>query len=100
MNPAPVWNKTARQEMEAAFIWYEQQVLGLGWQFADEVEAAIAAIHAQPNAFPIIHAKLRKFVLRRFPYAVIYQAEGSRIVVHAVFHAKRNPQQWRERGSL
>jgi plasmid stabilization system protein ParE len=85
------WSKVARQELETAFVWYEQQAPGLGWQFVGEVEAALATIQAQPSAFPVIHAHLRKFVLRRFPYVVIYQGDGNQIVVHAVFSYQTQP---------
>ena len=99
MKPVLAWSRVARHEIEAAFAWYEEMAPGVGWQFADEVASALGLILAEPKAFPAVHLEFRKFVLRRFPYVLIYRADSKRIIIHAVFHAKRNPRQWRERAT-
>jgi toxin ParE1/3/4 len=39
----------------------------------------------------------RKFLLRRFPYAVVYRITESAIQVIAVAHGRRRPSYWKSR---
>ncbi|HVM61826.1 MAG TPA: type II toxin-antitoxin system RelE/ParE family toxin [Verrucomicrobiae bacterium] len=81
----------ARHELEQAVEWYETQLPDLGRQFRAEVYRAFDNIVARPEIYPKSHETARKAVLRRFPYLVFYLVETNRIVVVAIFHAKRNP---------
>ena len=47
--------------------------------------------------FPIMHREIRCARARRFPYSVFFRAEAQRIVVLAVFHARRDPSVWHDR---
>lgn len=44
-----------------------------------------------------IYRELRRALTRRFPYGVFYIVEETKIIVFAVFHAKRDPALWKER---
>jgi len=92
-----VLRDVARAEFEESAAWYEAQRPGLGATFIAEVEQTLARIEQSPLAFQIAHRGLRCARVRRFPYSVIYQLEPTRILVFAVFHAKRNPARWRGR---
>ena len=78
-------NLILRPEAEAdvadAFTWYERQTLGLGSHFLLCVEAGLSQIRRYPEASPIVYRKIRRVLLRRFPYCVFYIIEGERIVV-------------------
>jgi toxin ParE1/3/4 len=50
-----------------------------------------------PARFPIKHSDIRCVQARRFPYSVFYRTEAHRIVVLAVFHARRDPTIWQTR---
>ena len=84
----------ARRELDDAALWYESERRGLGEQFLAEVEQALALVLEHPERFPDVHRGLRRIRVRRFPYSVIYRVVGNDIVVHAVFHARRNPAAW------
>ena len=45
----------------------------------------------------MIYKEIRRAMTRRFPYGVFYLSEASAVVVLAVFHAKRDPLEWRRR---
>jgi plasmid stabilization system protein ParE len=47
--------------------------------------------------FPHIHGSLRRAVLRRFPYSIVFAATNEEIVVLSVFHSSRDPKRWRPR---
>jgi len=40
---------------------------------------------------------VRRALLRRFPYAVLFRIDQNAITVLACFHASRDPQQWQRR---
>lgn len=87
----------AEADLAEAFEWYEARRRGLGYEFLRTVEAALAAIRRHPESFPGIYREIRRVMTRRFPYGVFYLVEASSVVVLAVFHAKRDPQEWRRR---
>lgn len=88
----------AEAELAEAFDWYEEQLRGLGSEFLISVDATVHAIARNPRQFPKIHRDVRRALLHRFPYGVFFLVEGTRIMVIAFFHAKRNPKRWQERG--
>ncbi|MDD2597683.1 MAG: type II toxin-antitoxin system RelE/ParE family toxin [Kiritimatiellae bacterium] len=84
----------ADQEMSLAFQWYENQVVGLGYAFLNAVDAAIAVIKTFPFAFECVRGNLRKSLLRRFPYGLIYGIDDGTIIIVAVAHSKMLPGYW------
>ena len=90
-----------RPEAEAyalqVFRWYNEQLPGLGQEFLAEVESAIEANRAHPEASRKVYREYRRALTRRFPYAVFYALHADRIVVFAILHAARDPRLWRQR---
>ena len=41
--------------------------------------------------------EVRRFVLERFPYTVIFEVLADRVLVLAVAHARRRPNYWKRR---
>ena len=87
----------AEVEMMDAFDWYEKRAKGLGSEFLLAVDAAFQSILRNPRQYPIIHKAVRRALLRRFPHEIFFIPEENRVVVIAVFHAKRNPKLWQRR---
>ncbi|TFH03807.1 MAG: type II toxin-antitoxin system RelE/ParE family toxin, partial [Spirochaetales bacterium] len=50
-----------------------------------------------PRQFPVVHNGVRRGLMKRFPYQVFFLGDNQRVVVLAVFHAKRNPERWQNR---
>jgi toxin ParE1/3/4 len=44
-----------------------------------------------------VYKDVRKAVVNRFPYVVLYREEPGALVVIAVFHAARDPNVWKSR---
>lgn len=82
--------------LEAA-KYYESQGSGLGVDYLSEVERSVQAITESPNTWPIIEGELRRRLVRRFPFGILYRIEREEIVVVAVAHLRRKPGYWRER---
>ena len=89
----------AEAEMGEAFDWYEERVPGLGSDFLMNADASFHSILRNPQQFPIVHKNLRRALIRRFPYQIFFLLEEHRVVIIAVFHAKRSPKRWRGRAN-
>ena len=83
--------------MEEATLWYEAQRPGLGRAFLDSVEAALASVMANPEAFAPVYLDRRRALLRRFPYSLVYRIVEGQVVVLAYVHAKRSSRVWKKR---
>jgi len=97
MNYKLIVRPEAEKELEEAFVWYEQQIVGLGNQFLLAVDAAINSIQRNPLQYPVIYKDIRRTLTRRFPYQVFYVINDTKIVIIAVFHGMRNPMIWKSR---
>ncbi len=84
-------------ELTAAFEYYEKRVRGLGHDFLDEFEHGIAQIQRNPEAYSILRKTTRRYLLRRFPYGLVYQIRSDGLYLIAVMHLKRRPFYWQSR---
>jgi plasmid stabilization system protein ParE len=88
----------AEQEFLQSVLRYEAEVPGLGERFHAELHAAAAVLLDYPQLGVPIDPDLRKLVLERFPYSVIYSLTPDTIYILAVANEKRPPRYWHERG--
>ena len=49
----------ARDDLELAFVWYERQRRGLGYDFLDCVEAAVKSIVENPEMYSVVYSIFR-----------------------------------------
>jgi plasmid stabilization system protein ParE len=92
-----VFLRAARAEFDAAALWYDARQVGLGTQFVSEINRVIDLASNYPERFPDKHLEIRCAQVRRFPYSVFFRPEATRVVVLAVFHARRDPAIWQAR---
>ena len=92
------FNGLAVQELREATAFYSKESPALGDAFLDEVARALSQIRELPNSCPLVSRTVRKKVLRRFPYSVLYSVHSEEIRVLAISHQKRRPFYWRGRG--
>lgn len=90
-------SKPAQLEIDDAFVWYESQSFGLGVRFLDDFDRSIRRIGAFPLSCEEIESGLRRCLLSRFPYGIIYGIDGGAIVILAVAHLHREPRYWFDR---
>lgn len=95
--PAVVFHPAARDELNAAAIYYEQNRPGLGERFVDIIEDGIRQIKASPEMWSKIHGEVRRCLVPRFPYGIIYIIQEEIIFVLAVMHLRRKPEYWLRR---
>ena len=83
----------AEEEMLEAARIYEDQAVGLGERFLDEVEGCLELLLDRPF-IGRRSGELRQFPLRKFPFMLIYALEDDDLVVVAVAHYRRRPGYW------
>jgi len=84
----------AELEMIEAATYYEAHALGLGNDFLDEIETAVNRIRDFPEAASPLDFNIRRQLISRFPYALLYRIDPAEIVILAVMHFKRRPNYW------
>jgi plasmid stabilization system protein ParE len=99
MNASPILIPEAKADVADAYMWYEDQSLGLGMDFLRCVEVALLSIQRTPMIYPVVHEAYRRALVRRFPFAIFFEIDDAndRCVVYSVFHCSQNPEKWRER---
>jgi len=87
----------AQGELDDAVTWYNEQAAGMGREFLDELDRSVRRAVTYPLSCPEIDPGLRRCLLARFPYGLIYGIDGDTIVVVAVAHLHRSPRYWSDR---
>lgn len=88
----------AQGEFEAAIEYYENCEAGLGYDFFIEVHSTVQNIVNYPAAWPILEGDIRRCLVNRFPFGIIYSIEESDIYILAVMHQRQHPDHWKSRG--
>lgn len=84
-------------EFRETIDYYNQQQAGLGFEFSDEVKHAVERIRNYPEAWTPLSTRTRRCQVHRFPYSIIYEARSDVIIIVAIQHHRRKPENWRKR---
>lgn len=87
----------AEIELNEAIDYYENIEPGLGYDFALEVHSAVKRSIAFPKAWPEMEGEVRRSLVQRFPYGILYSVEQDGIFVLAVMNLHRKPGYWKSR---
>jgi plasmid stabilization system protein ParE len=77
--------------------YYEFQVQGLGKSFREEIKRALRTIKRFPKIGAIEEGDIRRFLLHKFPYKIMYSIEKDYIYIIAIAHTHREPTYWIDR---
>jgi toxin ParE1/3/4 len=92
-----LFHDLARKELLDVRDYYDELVYGLGKSFVLELEKSLRVIKSNPLAYPIIREKIRKAVVIKFPYSVLYRLDNDKVYILAIMHQKRKPNYWASR---
>src|SRR5438093_10786989 len=90
----PEFHRLAEYELNEAAQYYDLEEPGLGAAFLEEVDRCLQSIQAAPEAGAILRGTVRRRLLRRFPYALLYKIRPSGIRILAVMNLRRRPTYW------
>jgi plasmid stabilization system protein ParE len=88
------FNPLAERELNDAAHYYELESLGLGAAFLAEVEHTCRRVMEHPEAAAVVRGAIRRRLLRRFPYAILYTVRDDVARILAVMSLKRRPGYW------
>lgn len=91
------FTQAARAELIEAQDWYEAEASGLGPRFRAAVAAIVERMSQNPKQFPVVYKNVRRALVRKFPYSLLFLIEEDSLLVVACFHASRDPWQWHKR---
>ena len=89
-----LFSELAKQEPDDASQYYEIEFQGLGKQFREEIKLAAKRISEYPEAWSVERGDIRKCLLHKFPYKLLYSIEKDHIIIIAVAHQHRKPEYW------
>jgi len=95
--PELLLHPDAMSEAAAARVWYEERNPAAASALVREVDHAVAAILDSPNRWPRYFGETPRFLLKRFPYSVVYRQLGNAVQIIAIAHARRRPGYWMHR---
>ena len=79
---------------DAAAFYMEKANVELGLAFVAEFERTTNLVLENPMLGAIFRGDRRRYLLRRFPYSIIYQVTAEELRVVAVAHHRRRPGYW------
>lgn len=89
----------ALSELTEAAGWYGSRQAGLGRDLLEEVECLLPLIERFPSSFARLQSitsdlTIRRALLPRFPYALVFMELRDHVRILAVAHVKREPRYW------
>lgn len=77
-------------DLDETVKWYNYQKPGLGNVFLINFNTSIEKIKNNPYSFRIISEPVRRMVLKKFPFKILYIIDINEIVIIGIVHQKRS----------
>lgn len=96
-----VLEAAATEAVEAAG-WYEARRVGLGDDFRSEFKLVLDRLRegilpGTPWPGRLGERGVKRLLMRRFPFSVVFVTTGEQVVLLALAHHRRKPNYWRDR---
>ncbi len=92
-----IFDPVAETEFLESVKYYEDCQDGLGRRFRESIYLSLQKISKSPFTYRVIKSPFRRYLLQKFPHAIIYTIEPDHIRIIAVAHTKRKPGYWIDR---
>jgi plasmid stabilization system protein ParE len=87
----------AQVEILEAAAYYRERSADAASRFSSNLSALIELLQQFPRIGSPVSPQVRRVLLKKFAYQLIYRIEGDEIRVYAVAHLKRKPRYWKDR---
>ncbi len=87
----------ARDEARAAYSYLRGEDPNAAEDFKRRLDEAIIDLEQTAHVWRIVRGESRRYLLKQFPYALIYRLRGDVVSVGAVMHLRRRPGYWKAR---
>ncbi len=88
------YHQGAAADVKSAVAWYHKRSPKAALHFIEELRRAVHTICEAPQRWPVGKNNTRRFLLWRFPFAIIYSEQEFGITIWAVAHGSRRPEYW------
>jgi plasmid stabilization system protein ParE len=98
MNRELRWTTRASDQLADTALFLDEARPGFGHLFLVDVEALATSIESSPRRYPEVpqtDGEVRRALVLRFGYWLIYEVESDRTTVLAVWHGRQAPDGWR-----
>ena len=89
-----IFDELAKEELTDAIEYYEIEIKGLGAKFKEETRRVLRIIKKMPKIGSPESENVKRYLLHKFPYKILYSNEIDHIYVIAVAHMHREPKYW------
>lgn len=87
----------ASLEKDLAFDWYAERSQQSASLFYKALEEARSEIQAAPERWAEYLHGTRRYLLKRFPFVIVYRVTALKIDIIAVAHGRQRPGYWVDR---
>jgi len=91
------YHQGAIADAKNAVAWYQKRNPKVALDFIEELHRAADIIREAPERWAVGKNNTRRFLLWRFPFAIVYSEEQSVVTIWAVAHGSRRPEYWARR---
>src|ERR1700759_3458821 len=91
------FHSEARSEADTSLAYYLERSRSAAECFYQELESALEQIQTEHDRWPSYLYGTRRYLLKRFPFVIVYRSTESRIQIIAVAHGRRRPGYWMAR---
>jgi toxin ParE1/3/4 len=85
----------ARAESLEAFNYYHERSEQAASRFLQRLEAASEWLSKHPQTGMPLSPRTRRYLMKSFPYLVVYRIIEDAVWIIGVVHEKRDPKTWR-----
>lgn len=93
----PVFHPDAERELMAAIRQYAEIDAALAVDFEAKIEEATVLAMAFPDMWREVSPGIRRCLVRRFPYGIMYAYDEDVFYIIAVMHLHQKPDYWKSR---
>jgi len=88
-----IMGEFAKEDIQVAYDHYEDEKMGLGEEFLNELLKRFDVLSDKPHNYGFIdnQAIIRDVKIDRFPYVIVFDIIGDKVVVHAVHCTYKHP---------
>jgi len=87
----------ARIDALEAYDWYAERSQQAADTFHEELQVAGRAIQQSSERWANYLFGTRRYLMKRYPFVVVYRLAADRIEIMAVAHGRRKPGYWKGR---
>lgn len=84
----------AAREIRTAKAWYSARNPAAARAFAEELDSSLQSLIVSPDRWPKFSPAVRRYVMPRFAFNVLYRIRDNEILVLAIAHQRRRPGYW------